>query len=51
MLHSMLEDQAAGLRRMLGKQDTKKFVVLSAIPATHKNNLILLNSNLLASNL
>ena len=40
MLHSMLEDQAAGLRRMLGKQDTKKFVVLSAIPATHKNNLI-----------
>ena len=40
MLHSMVEDQAAGLRRMLGKQATKSFVVLSAIPAIHKNNLM-----------
>ena len=41
MLHSMVEDQAAGLRRMLGKQNTKNFVVLSAIAASQKNSLLL----------
>ena len=40
MLHSMMEDQAAGLRRMLGKPSTKNFIVLSAIPGTHKNSLL-----------
>jgi len=41
MLHSMVEDQAAGLRRMLGKQKTKNFVVLSAIAASQKNSFLL----------
>ena len=40
MLHSMMEDQAAGLRRMLGKPATKNFIVLSAIPGTQKNSLL-----------
>lgn len=41
MLHKMMEDQAAGLRRMLGKKDIKTFLVLSAIPSTQKNTLLL----------
>jgi flagellar biosynthesis protein FlhG len=41
MLHNAMEDQAAGLRKMLGKPETQMFVVLSAINPVKKNNVLL----------
>jgi flagellar biosynthesis protein FlhG len=41
MLPSPINDQAAGLRRMLGKTQVHKYVILSAIPTSQKNTLLL----------
>jgi len=41
MLSNPINDQAAGLRRMLGKTQVHKYVVLSAISASQKNTLLL----------
>jgi flagellar biosynthesis protein FlhG len=41
MLHSAIEDQASGLRRLLGKPETQRYVVISAIGHAQKNIFLL----------